>query len=395
MILFLVTVSVISWFRCFIGVSFWSNNHTFTCWLACTSLATTMQPAMTAADLLAQLMSPLPHSTPAAIPFLPPFSLQLSTNTNQRDTLSHNQCNHRLPIPCLHNLRPFTLSTRHITTQPCQVFSHFHTRTRPHQAFRHHHHSVVHPLRTNPHHIQPAQHRHNHFQLRRLHNNINTISTCWSQHNFHRRPTTLRMFRGRPRQAAMVHRQIRVGDIYKICELSLQASIFTHMNHTFQQVRGSAIGNQISPVLANITVSHVEHQWRTQPQIQLLQQRAHRIYTTRYVDNKLVLPNKSQHFHDGMQQFLTDTFYEPPVLLEQEPDLSSLGCTINPDLETLSYIQPTSTWQFQPYSSAASKQHKLSAAYSRICLAARHSRSHPQQQAKATTRWLALVSSLI
>ena len=169
------------------------------------------------------------------------------------------------------------------------------------------------------------------------------------------------MFRGRPRQAAMVHRQIRVGDIYKICELSLQASIFTHMNHTFQQVRGSAIGNQISPVLANITGSHVEHQWRTQPQIQLLQQRAHRIYTTRYVDNKLVLPNKSQHFHDGMQQFLTDTFYEPPVLLEQEPGLSFLECTINPDLQTLSYSQPTNTWQIQPYSSAASKQHKLSA----------------------------------
>ena len=104
---------------------------------------------------------------------------------------------------------------------------------------------------------------------------------------------------------------------------------------------------------------------------------------TRYVDNRLVLLDKSQQRHDGLQQFLTDTFYEPPVLLEQEPDLSSLGCTINPDLETLSYIQPTSTWQFQPYSSAASKQHKLSAAYSRICLAARHSRSHPQQQAKA------------
>ena len=50
------------------------------------------------------------------------------------------------------------------------------------------------------------------------------------------------------------------------------------MNHTFQQVRGSAIGNQISPVLDNITVSQVEHQWYTQPQIQrLLQQHSDRI----------------------------------------------------------------------------------------------------------------------
>ena len=200
-----------------------------------------MQPAMTAADLLAQLMSPLPHSTPAAIPFLPPFSLQLSTNTNQRDTLSHNQCNHRLPIPCLHNLRPFTLSTRHITTQPCRVFSHFHTTTQPHQAFRHHRHSVVHPLRTSPHHIQPAQHRHNQlpttpasqqYQQQHPHVDHDTISTV----DLQQADTTLWMFRGRPQQAAMAHRQIRFGDIYNICELSLQASIFTHMNHTFQQV---------------------------------------------------------------------------------------------------------------------------------------------------------------
>ena len=153
------------------------------------------------------------------------------------------------------------------------------------------------------------------------------------------------------------------------------------MNHTFQQVRGSAIGNQISPVLANITVSHVEHQWRTQPQIQsLLQQFSDHIYITRYVDNRIVLIDKSQQRHADIKHFLTDTFYEPPVLLEQEPDLSFLGCTIDPDRQTLSYIQPTNTWQFQPFASAASKQHKLSAAFSRICLAARH--SYPRKQAK-------------
>ena len=170
---------------------------------------------------------------------------------------------------------------------------------------------------------------------------------------------------------------------HDICQLSLQASIFTHMNHTFQQVPGSAIGNLISPVLANIPVSHVEHQWRTQPQIQsLLQQFSDRIYITRYVDNRLVLIDKSQQRRADIKHFLTDTFYEPPVLLEQEPDLSFLGCTIDPDRQTLSCIQPTNTWQFQPFASAASKQHKLSlsAAFSRICLAARH--SYPRKQAK-------------
>ena len=152
------------------------------------------------------------------------------------------------------------------------------------------------------------------------------------------------------------------------------------MNHTFQQVPGSAIGNLISPVLANIPVSHVEHQWRTQPQIQSLLQFSDRIYITRYVDNRLVLIDKSQQRRADIKHFLTDTFYEPPVLLEQEPDLSFLGCTIDLDRQTLSYIQPTNTWQFQPFASAASKQHKLSAAFSRICLAARH--SYPRKQAK-------------
>ena len=49
-------------------------------------------------------------------------SLQLNATTKQRDTVSHNQCKHLLPTPRLHNLRPFTLSTHHITTRPCQVF---------------------------------------------------------------------------------------------------------------------------------------------------------------------------------------------------------------------------------------------------------------------------------
>ena len=215
------------------------------------------------------------------------------------------------------------------------------------------------------------------YKQQHPHVDHNTMFTV----NLRQTDNTLRMFRGRPRKAANSHHQIRFGDIYDICQLSLQASIFTHMNHTFQQVRGSAIGNQISPVLANITVSHVEHQWRTQPQIQLLlQQFSDRIYITRYVDNRHVLIDKSQQHHAGIRHFLTDTFYEPPVLLEQEPDLSFLGCTIDPDRQTLSYIQPTNTWQFQPFASAASKQHKLSAAFSRICLAARH--SYPRKQAK-------------
>ena len=50
------------------------------------------------------------------------------------------------------------------------------------------------------------------------------------------------------------------------------------------------------------------------------------------------------------------------------------------------HIQPNNAWQFQSFGSAASTQHKLSAAYSRICLAARH--SHPYKQAQHDVEFL-------
>ena len=60
--------------------------------------------------------------------------------------------------------------------------------------------------------------------------------------------------------------KIRTGviwlkDLCQLCELPLYTSIFSHMKRVFKQQRGSAIGNQISPSLANIAVSYLEHQW--------------------------------------------------------------------------------------------------------------------------------------
>ena len=71
------------------------------------------------------------------------------------------------------------------------------------------------------------------------------------------------------------------------------------------------------------------------------QRRPDRIYTTRYVDSRVVILDHQQQYHFAMQQFLADTCYQPPVLLEPEPDFAFLGCTINPENQTLSYIQPT------------------------------------------------------
>ena len=221
------------------------------------------------------------------------------------------------------------------------------------------------------------------YQQQHPHVNNDTVFTVDMQQP----DTTLRLFRGRPRRAAMTKRQIRFGDIYNICSLSLQASIFSQLQQTFQQFRGSAIGNQISPVLANITVSLTEQDWLNRPQVQqYLHTHSNRILITRYVDNRLVLIDQSQQHHAIIQPFLQDTFYQEPVILEDEPDNSFLGCTIDLQKHTLSYIQPNNAWQFQSFGSAASTQHKLSAAYSRICLAARH--SHPYKQAQHDVEFL-------
>eukprot|EP00438_Fugacium_kawagutii_P027131 Skav225194 [mRNA] locus=scaffold3065:150056:151534:+ [translate_table: standard] len=196
--------------------------------------------------------------------------------------------------------------------------------------------------------------------------------------------TQRRLFRGKPRHASKQHAPLRISDILPLCKLSLEASIFIQMGQCFQQVRGSAIGNQISPVLANITVSHTEHHW----------QRTHTsplpptFFTCRYVDNRLTLIHATDTRSHLVREFLEPTFYQDPVLLEDEPDNSFLGCVINPNTHTLTYTHPTDRWQFHSWASATAPQHKLSAAFARIHLAANH--TFPPAQAHADVNTLLL-----
>ena len=68
----------------------------------------------------------------------------------------------------------------------------------------------------------------------------------------------LRIRRGRPRKGAKRAHCIHLQDVLHICQLSCERSVFTVMGKTFRQQRGATIGNQISPTLANLTVSLVE-----------------------------------------------------------------------------------------------------------------------------------------
>ena len=130
-------------------------------------------------------------------------------------------------------------------------------------------------------------------------------------------------------------------DLCQLCELSLHTSLFSHMKRVFKQQRGSAIGNQISPSLANIAASYLEHQW---------------------------------------------FFCRHPVELEDVTNGKFLGTILDASLRTLSFQQPVASFQFRPFRSEGTEAHKLSAAAARICPASRY--SFPDHQARSDVQQL-------
>ena len=157
------------------------------------------------------------------------------------------------------------------------------------------------------------------------------------------------------------------------------------MKKVFKQQKGSAIGNQISPSLADIAVSYLEHQWH-QRHKDALAKHLDELYIVRYVDNRLVLCG--QHLADRwfMQEFLADFFYRHPVELEDVTNGEFFGTILDANLRTLSFQQPAASFQFRPFRSAGTEAQKLSAAAARICLASRY--SFPDQQATSDVQQL-------
>ena len=184
----------------------------------------------------------------------------------------------------------------------------------------------------------------------------------------------LRVFQGHFKRHKIKTGVIWLKDLRQLCELSLHTSLFSHMKKVFKQQRGSAIGSQISPSLANTAVSYLEHQWRQQHK-DALAKHSDELYIVRYVDNRLVLCG--QHLADRwfMQEFLADV-----------TNGELLGTILDANLRTLSFQQPIPSFQFRPFRSAGTEAHKLSAAAARICLASRY--SFPDQQARSDVQQL-------
>ena len=100
--------------------------------------------------------------------------------------------------------------------------------------------------------------------------------------------TKLRVWRGRARKAAKRTVLIHLSDIVHICELSCGAGVFTVMHKVFRQTRGATIGNQISPMLAGLTVSIEEEIYVSHLQ-SFFDANKPLFFCTRYVDNRLVI----------------------------------------------------------------------------------------------------------
>ena len=195
----------------------------------------------------------------------------------------------------------------------------------------------------------------------------------------------LRVFQGSYKRHRSKTGTIFLKDLSRICQLSLETSFFTQMGRIFKQTRGSAIGNQISPSLANIAVSYKEQQWFDTHR-QALEALPSQVYIILYVDNRLVLCSEQTSNRLFFQQFLAPFFCGHPVELEAVLDGEFLGTTLNPQTRRLEYRQPTARHQFRPFRTAGTDSHKFSAAYARICLASRT--AFPFQQAQADVQTL-------
>ena len=189
----------------------------------------------------------------------------------------------------------------------------------------------------------------------------------------------LRVFQGSFRRQRQRTGIIWLNDLFAICKLSLSTSLFAQMNRMFKQQRGSAIGNQISPSLANVAVSFLEQAWHDKHQARICRLSSE-LYIIRYVDNRLVLCSEALAEEPFMQEFLSAYFYRRPVELEPVHNGEFLGTILDAGRRILVFQQPTESFQFRPMNSAGTLAHKMSAALARICLASRN--SFPKSQAE-------------
>ena len=94
---------------------------------------------------------------------------------------------------------------------------------------------------------------------------------------------------------------------------------FTALGVVWRQIRGAAIGSQISPTLSNLAVTLIERPWSSTYQEVLTQPNFHHL-AIRYVDSRFVIVQK-HHLQAPVFKVFTDLdFYGSPVEMELVAD---------------------------------------------------------------------------
>ena len=163
------------------------------------------------------------------------------------------------------------------------------------------------------------------------------------------------------------HKVLHLDHIPDIIHLSFQFSIFQALGHTWQQIQGTGIGNQILPILANIPITLHEINWQHTFQHDLAQlTTTHGPYLfLRYVDNRLVIAPTTSFRHQAFETLALTDFYQLPIQLEQVGNFHFLGFELNLPTRTITYIQPSAPWQVRGIQSAGSSRLTLSGLLSR------------------------------
>ncbi len=179
--------------------------------------------------------------------------------------------------------------------------------------------------------------------------------------------TVGRVFRGQIRTIARTHRVIYVKDILEIVKTSFNINFFQVMGVCYRQIRGSSIGNQISPVLCAIAVAFEEHIWTVMFQSFLESHKTH-LFLMRYVDNRFFIYPKELKTHPAMIMICDELFYKSPVILEPVGDLHILGFLVDPAARTVTYIMPPEDWQYRTAKSAGTQSLNLGGYRSRAVI---------------------------
>ena len=182
--------------------------------------------------------------------------------------------------------------------------------------------------------------------------------------NLREKDTKLRIWKGKQRRSAMRVQTIFLKDVVGVCKLSCEVSMFTVLGQTFRQTRGAAIGNQISPTLANSTVAVHEQRFAEKVDY-IMHKHFQQVWCIRYVDNRLVVIAKTMCDHPCVKDFLEDNFYEVPVVLESVATPDAVQEFLGFDLQVRTYkillLMREAPWKIRPSSSAGTLRQKLAA----------------------------------